>query len=92
MGEKNKRFKNAYERARRFVQEYESLEKKRVEFMKNMINVYKNVIKLKDENARKIYENDWEYNILTGGNAKLKLEDVVKMLEERLTQLEKEER
>ena len=92
MGEKNKRFKNAYERARRFVQEYESLEKKRVEFMKNMINVYKNVIKLKDENTRKIYENDWEYNILTGENAKLKLEDVVKMLEERLTQLEKEER
>ena len=63
-----------------FVRGYEKLQNEIQSFIDELIKVYGNVIKLNDQKARKMYENDWSTNILTGENKKVTLEEVIDYL------------
>jgi len=80
----NKRTKIIYSRMINFVKNYEELEKKTQDFIKEMVKVYENVIKLNEQNTRKLYEDDWSFNILTGKKKEWKLEEVIENLKKEI--------
>lgn len=76
--------KTIYQRMINFVKSYENLEKKEQDFVQEMLRVYENVIRLNDQNARKLYEEDWAFNILTGEEKNLKLEKIIENLKKEI--------
>jgi len=74
------KIKQIYSRMKNFVRSYEKLQNEIQSFIDELIKVYGNVIKLNDQKARKMYENDWSTNILTGENKKVTLEEVIDYL------------
>jgi len=70
-------------RIRSFLNSYDSMKDKRVQFINQMISVYRN--SLNDENLKKSFEEDWKTNYLTGQkNDAVDLQEIISKLEETM--------
>ncbi|HCZ06048.1 MAG TPA: hypothetical protein DHV12_02755, partial [Thermotogae bacterium] len=65
------------DRVQQFTKRFEDFENTRAQFILQLRQVFQNVIKLNDESARKLYEDDWKKNILTGEEASLTMEQIL---------------
>jgi O-antigen ligase len=77
--------KEIYSRMENFVKNYEEFSSKKDSFIQELIRVYENVVRLDDQNTRKIYEEDWSTNILTGENEQINLEEVIERLKKKIS-------